>query len=169
MAPRLPPSKLQFIHDMIQSQSLTTSQMADTAECSERTIKYIRRNLRLFGNVHAPPNRVGRRRSLTPLMLEALYDHLLEKPGLYLDEMAIFLWDEFQTLATTSSIWREPLDIRAGLKGLLNRRLKSRAPNYEGFIFIISPSLNRITLFTLMNLDVINGLGSDGQAGLHSV
>ncbi|EAW09608.1 uncharacterized protein ACLA_038190 [Aspergillus clavatus NRRL 1] len=39
-------------------------------------------------------------------MLEALCDHLLEKPGLYLDEMGIFLWDEFQMLATASSIRR---------------------------------------------------------------
>lgn len=30
-------------------------------------------------------------RSNTPVMLEALCDHLLEKPGLYLDEMALFL------------------------------------------------------------------------------
>lgn len=28
-------------------------------------------------------------------MLEAVCDHLLEKPGLYVDEMALFLWDEF--------------------------------------------------------------------------
>lgn len=91
---------------MIQSRSLTTSQMAEAAECSEPTIKNIRRNLRLFGSVHAPPNRIGRRRSITPLMLEALCKHLLEKPGLYLDEMVLFLWDEFQTLATTSSIRR---------------------------------------------------------------
>jgi hypothetical protein len=28
-------------------------------------------------------------------MLEALYDRLLEKPRLYVDEMALFLWDEF--------------------------------------------------------------------------
>lgn len=104
MAPRLSPSKLQFIHDMILSQSLTTPQMADATDCSERTVKNIRRNLRQFGNVHAPPNRVGRRRSITPLMLEALCEHLLEKPGLYLDEMAVFLWDEFQMLATTSSM-----------------------------------------------------------------
>lgn len=106
MAPRLPTSKLQFIRDMIESQMLTTSQMAEEAECSERTIKNIRKNLRQFGNVHAPPNRIGRRPTLTPSMLEALCDHLLEKPGLYLDEMAVFLWDEFQTLATTSSIRR---------------------------------------------------------------
>lgn len=39
-------------------------------------------------------------------MLEALCDHLLEKPGLYLDEIAIFLWDKFQTVVTTSSIRR---------------------------------------------------------------
>jgi hypothetical protein len=30
------------------------------------------------------------------LMIKALCDHLSEKPGLYLDEMAVFLWDEFQ-------------------------------------------------------------------------
>ncbi|KAJ5513129.1 hypothetical protein N7463_002681 [Penicillium fimorum] len=80
--------------------------MADAAECSEKTIKNTRRNLRLFGQVHAPSTRIGRRRSITPLMLEALCDHLLEKPGLYLEEMVIFLWDEFRMLASTSSIRR---------------------------------------------------------------
>jgi hypothetical protein len=83
MAPRLNPSKLLFISDMIQSQSLTRSQIAEAAECSEQTVKNIRRNLRLFGNVYAPPTRIGRRSSITPPMLEALCDHLLEKPGLY--------------------------------------------------------------------------------------
>lgn len=39
-------------------------------------------------------------------MIEVLCNHLLEKPGLYLNEMAVFLWDEFQTLVTTSSIRR---------------------------------------------------------------
>jgi hypothetical protein len=45
-APNLPMSTLCFIRDMIQSDSLTTSQMADAAECSEKTIKkgFIRRN-----------------------------------------------------------------------------------------------------------------------------
>ena len=79
MAPRLPSSRLHFIRDMIQAQSLTRSQMAEAAECSEQTIKNIRRNLRLFGSVRAPSNRIGRRRSVTPLMLEALCNHLLEK------------------------------------------------------------------------------------------
>ena len=101
MAPRLPSSKLYLINDMIESQSLTTSQMAEEAECSKLTIINIRRNLRLFGSIHAPPTRIGRKRTVTPSMIEALCDHLFEKPGLYLDEMAVFLWDEFQTLITT--------------------------------------------------------------------
>jgi hypothetical protein len=42
-------------------------------------------------------------------MIEALYDHLSEKPGLYLNEMAVFLWDEFHTMITTSSIRRAPI------------------------------------------------------------
>ncbi|KAJ5102349.1 hypothetical protein NUU61_004571 [Penicillium alfredii] len=146
MAPRISPSKLRLINDMIQSQSLTRSQMAKAAECSEQTIKNIRRNLRLFGHVHAPPTRVGRRRSLTPPMLEALCDHLLEKPG-----------DGYLSCP------------KAGRKRPPDRVLKSRVPNYEKFIFITSPSLHRTTFYMLMNLDVINELGSDGQAGHHLV
>jgi transposase len=37
-------------------------------------------------------------------MLEALCEHLLEKPTLYLDEMAVFLWDEFEMIVSTCSI-----------------------------------------------------------------
>ena len=39
-------------------------------------------------------------------MLDALCERLLEKPNLYQDEMAIFLWDEFEVLVTTFSIGR---------------------------------------------------------------
>jgi hypothetical protein len=37
-------------------------------------------------------------------MPEALCDHLLEIPSLYLNEMANFLWDEFEIEAKKSSI-----------------------------------------------------------------
>ncbi|OQD92153.1 hypothetical protein PENSOL_c044G07464 [Penicillium solitum] len=106
MAPRLVPSKLHLIRDMIGSQSLITTQMAEEAECSKVMIINIRRNLRQFGSVHAPPTRIGRKPTVTPLMIDALGEHLSEKPGLYLDEMAVFLWDEFHTMITTSSIRR---------------------------------------------------------------
>lgn len=95
MALRLHLSKLEMIQHMILSKSLTALQTAKAAECSKRSIINISNNLRRFGNVRAPLTRVGRRRSITPTMLEALCDRLLEKPGLYVDEMAIFLWDEF--------------------------------------------------------------------------
>lgn len=39
-------------------------------------------------------------------MLSALCDRLTNKPNMYKDEMVVFLWDEFATLVTTSSIGR---------------------------------------------------------------
>jgi DNA-binding XRE family transcriptional regulator len=40
-----------LIRDMISSKSLTTSQMAEAAGCSKRSIIAISANLRMFGNV----------------------------------------------------------------------------------------------------------------------
>jgi transposase len=95
-----------MIHDMIISNELTAPQMADAAGCSVRAVKYIRSNLRAFGSVEAPWNGGGRPRSVTPIMLDALQEHLLEKPDRYLGEMAVFLRDEFGALIPTSTISR---------------------------------------------------------------
>lgn len=92
ITPRLPLSKLEMIQDTVLKKLLTASQLAKAAECSKRSVINISNNLRWLGNIRAPPTYIGRRRSVSPLMLEALCDHLLEKPGLYLDEMAIFLF-----------------------------------------------------------------------------
>jgi hypothetical protein len=72
------------------------------AAASVFTILRISSNIRTFRSVNAPPNKGGRARSINPIMLEALYEHLLEKPTLYLDEMTIFLWDEFDVQETKS-------------------------------------------------------------------
>jgi hypothetical protein len=45
-------------------------------------------------------------------MLDALCERLLEKHGLYRDEMAVFLYDEFGILVTVSSISRALAYIR---------------------------------------------------------
>jgi len=95
-----------MIRDMILSKSLTTKQMAEVAGCSTQSIKNIRSNLRYFGSVKAPPNGGGRPRSITPSMLEALRERLLEKADMYLDEMVVFLWDEFRVLTTVPTISR---------------------------------------------------------------
>jgi precorrin-6B methylase 1 len=39
-------------------------------------------------------------------MLDALCNHLAEKPGLYVEKIAISLWDEFNVLPSSSSIKR---------------------------------------------------------------
>jgi hypothetical protein len=61
-----------LIQDMIFDKKLKTNEMADIADCSERSINAIRSNLHYYGNTKAPPNGGGRPRSITPLMLEAL-------------------------------------------------------------------------------------------------
>ncbi|KAJ5901578.1 hypothetical protein N7495_002106 [Penicillium taxi] len=86
MAPNLAAAKHEFINDMTHRE-LSVWQMSQAAGCT-------------------PPNRGGRPRGITSVMLEALYDYLLEKPNLYLDEMAIFLWDEFDIQATKSGTSR---------------------------------------------------------------
>jgi transposase len=106
MAPNLALSQHELIKDMILDKKLKTNRMAEIAECNERSIKAIRSNMYFYGTTTAPSNGGGRPRSITPLMLEALCGHLLEKPGLYLEEMVVFLWDEFEILVSTSNISR---------------------------------------------------------------
>lgn len=142
MAPNLPAWKHDLIRDMIQRGSLTISQMADAAECSERSITNIRSNLRLFNDTRAPRNPAGRPPSITPLMREALCEHLLEKPGLYLDEMVVFLWDEFEVLVTKSSISRT-LSSHGWSKKVIQQRAQCRSsgclyPQYFRVLFISS-------------------------------
>jgi hypothetical protein len=96
-------SQHQLIHNIILGRSLSQADMADVAGCSERTIRNIAHNALLFGKTGAPANGSRRRRRITPVMLDVLCEHLLEKTGLYRDEMAIFL-----TMSSTSS-WLPPL------------------------------------------------------------
>ncbi|KAI2734408.1 hypothetical protein DTO013E5_9997 [Penicillium roqueforti] len=118
----------------------------------------IRKNLRLFGNVNAPPNRVGRRRTITPLMIEALRDHLLEKPGLYLDEMVIFFWDEFRMLATTSSI-RRALTFMGWSKKTTRQRAKEQNAELRELY------LHNLSEFESYHLVYVDESGCDKRIG----
>lgn len=115
---KLPPPKLRLICDIIDSQSPSAAQMPEEAECCDPTI-------RQFRSVYAAPTRIGQKQTVTPLMLEALCDHLLEKPGLYLDEMAFFLWDKFQTRLNPSSI-RRAFVAKGQSKKLLDKKLGTK-------------------------------------------
>jgi hypothetical protein len=80
--------------------------MAKVAGRSTRTIKAIRANLRCFGNNLHPKVTVADGSDPLPLpMVDAVLAHL-EKPDQYLDELAVFLWDEFEILVTVTTIGR---------------------------------------------------------------
>lgn len=100
------PNLAALIHDMIVSKSFTARQIAEVAGCSIPGVKRLRSDIRFFGTVKAPWNGGGRPRSITPSMLDALREHLLGKPDRYLDEMVLFLWDEFEVSVSTSAVSR---------------------------------------------------------------
>ena len=102
MAPHLAESQHVIIGDLIASKvPFKAKQIANVAGCSWRTI--YRRSKRL---PKASQNTVGRPRSITPPMLDALCEHLRENPELYLEEMVAFLWNKFKVLVTIYSVAR---------------------------------------------------------------
>ena len=106
MAPRLAASQHQLISDMILDGTLKQTDIAKVGGCSERSVRAIASNLRHFGTTRAPPNGTGPRRRITPLMINALREHLRVKPRLYLDEMSVFLYNKFGILYSTLGISR---------------------------------------------------------------
>jgi hypothetical protein len=111
-------------------------------------------NLRHFGSSKAPSNGGGRPRSITPPMLNALCEHLLEKPDLYLDEMVVFLWDEFEVLVTTSMVSRALTSIRWSKK-VARRVAKERNPDLRDLY------LHNLSDFCLYHLVYVDESGCD--------
>lgn len=91
-------------------------------------------------------------------MLEALCDHLLEKPGLYLDEMALFLWDEFGAYPTTSSIRRALISNKWSKK---TSRQKARERNAD----LRDCYLHNLSEFRSYHLVYIDESGCDKRIG----
>ncbi len=65
-------------------------------------------------------------------MLAVLCEHLLEKPELYLEEMAVFLWDEFAVLAPTFSTSRALKSICWSTKAA-RQVVKEQNPDLQDF------------------------------------
>lgn len=158
MAPNLAASQHFFIRDMILSKSLSNAQMARFVGCSIRTISHIRSNLRCFGTTKAPPNAVGRPRSVTQPMLEALLAQLIEKPFMYQDEMVTFLWNEFEVLVTTWSIGRA-LEAAGWSKKTIRQVAKQRNDQLRDYY------LHNLSDFQSYHLVYIDESGCDKRAG----
>jgi hypothetical protein len=82
IAPNLAELQHVQIRDMILSNCLA-AEIANVVGCSKRSVFAIKSNLRCFSSTKASSNSVRQPRSITPLMLDALCEYLLEKPGLY--------------------------------------------------------------------------------------
>lgn len=158
MGRHLEPWKHTLIRDMIHRKCFTNSQIADAAECSERSIRNIRSHLRIFGGESPPVHPGGRPRSITPPMLEALLEHLIEKPGLYLDEMALFLQDEFDITVSTSSIKRA-LSSAGWTKKTARNRAQERNRDLRDFYF------HKLSEYESYQLVFVDESGCDKRIG----
>lgn len=106
MAPNLAKSQYDLITNINSSGLFTNPEIAEATGYSTRSVRTIRSNIYSYSTTKAPRNGGGRKRSITPPILDALCEHLLEKPGLYRSEIILFLLDEFDILVTASSIGR---------------------------------------------------------------
>lgn len=101
MAPNLAESRRELAQGMVESNDFTDAAIADAVGCTERSIRTMRANIRCFGTTRAPPNAVGRPRSVTPPMLDALCNKLLEDPKMQQHEMVKFVAEQFDDVQVT--------------------------------------------------------------------
>lgn len=147
-----------IVHMTLSKKRLTISQMAKVAKCSERSVTNIRRNIRVFGDSRSPPVPAGQPSIITPVMLDALCDHLAEKPGLYVEEMALFLWDQFEVLPSSSSVKRALT--RAGwTKKKAQQRAKEQNPQLRDFY------QHKLSEFSSYHLVFVDESGCDKRVG----
>lgn len=91
-------------------------------------------------------------------MLEALFEHLLEKPELDQDEMALFLYDEFGVIVTVHSISR-PLTSAGWSKKATCRVAKERNAELRDFC------LHALSAFRSYQLVYVNESECDKRIG----
>ena len=78
----------------------------DRTGLSVRQVRKMRRNWEQFGEVVKPQLAAGRPKKMCQLHNQALLEYLEERPTAYQDEMAWFLWDEFDLTVDESTISR---------------------------------------------------------------
>lgn len=155
-----------IVHKIISKKRLTISQMANLAKCSERSITNTRKNIRLFGSPNSPTITPGPPPSITPVTLEVFCDHLAEIPGLYVEEMGNFLWDEFKVSPSSSSVQRA-LSRAGWTKKMARQKAKEQNPRLRDFYQHKLSEFRSYHCVSLMNPDVIDGWDIGGLVGHH--
>jgi len=95
-------------------------------------------------------------------MLDALCEYLLENPDLYLEEMAVFLWDEFEVLVAKSSISRA-LSSLGWPKKVARRVAKEQNPDLRDFY------LYNLSSFRSYHLVYLDESGCDKRIGFRRI
>ena len=91
-------------------------------------------------------------------MLNALLEHLLRKPGLYLEEMVVYLWDEFGVRVTQSSVGRALRSVRWSKKNA-RRIAKGQNPDLRDYY------LHSISTFYSWQVVFVDESGCDQRIG----
>jgi hypothetical protein len=91
-------------------------------------------------------------------MLDALREHLLGKPDRYLDEMVLFLWDEFKVSISTSAVSRALRSI-GWSKKTCRRVAKGRNADLRGYY------LYNLSFYRSYQLVYVDESGCDKRVG----
>ena len=73
----------------------STSYILERAQISEGHVRRLKRNFRDYGSVRAPQLKRGRSRLMDETLDNALLEYLLDRPDAYAEELAFFLYDDF--------------------------------------------------------------------------
>lgn len=158
MAPNLSTSQHEQLDGMIRYSALHDDDIAEQVGCSRRAVRRTRANMRHFHATKAPPNGGGRPSTITPPMLSALCNKLLEEPTLYQNEMAAYLGSEFGGTFSKHAVRRALVSI--GWTRKLTRRVaQERNPDLRDFY------LRRLSEFSSYHLVYVDESGCDKRVG----
>lgn len=104
---RLEANTLQNVLQQI-ADNRNNSEIFRATGCSRDCIIKIRRNLKQWGTPYPPrTQRLGRPATLRSFQRRRFQEFLRDRPGAYLEEMKIWLFDEFDISTSTGTIYRE--------------------------------------------------------------
>ena len=151
------------IHSMISSGLFINRAIAEAASYTPFYVRVAHSNIPDFGSTRAPRNGSGPKRTITPLKLDALCEHLFGKPRLFRTEIIVFFWDEFEVLVTVFSI-RRALAFKGWSKKITRRVGNGRNADLRDLYL---HKLSDFRCYHLVYADKSgcdNSLGLDGQA-----
>ena len=132
MAPNLAETQHELIHAMSLDPPINSVTTARAAYCSVRSVRAIRANLRAFGTTRAPVTKTGRPRLVSHVTFDALSNHLVHKPGAFLEEMTDLIHVRLGVTASTSTISRT-LHRNGWSKKVMRRRAQEQNADLRDF------------------------------------